>query len=215
MEIISKLFGSAAKVKIMRLFLFNPGVSYGLDEITSRAKVKGREARAELDALLKIGLVKKRDYVKEAVKMKTIGKGRKKRKKKVIKKIRVTGWMLQEAFPYMVALKNLLVNVTLPGHEEIARRFGGVGRIKMLVVSGLFIQDWDSRVDLLVVGDAIKPGQLENTIKNLEAEIGKELRYSAFETPDFYYRLGIFDKLIRDILDFPHVKIIDKLGIES
>lgn len=209
MEIIARLFGSAAKVKIMRLFLFNPGISYDLKEIAERAKIKEREVSNELDTLEKMGLVKSRRYVREII----TEKGRGKKRKKHIKKIKVTGYMLDEAFPYMVALKNLLVNVTLPSHQEISKRFSDVGRIKILIVSGLFIQDWDSRVDLLIVGDAIKQSKLENVIKNLEAEIGKELRYSAFETSDFYYRLGIFDKLIRDILDFPHIKMIDKLGI--
>ena len=209
MEIIARLFGSAAKVKIMRLFLFNPGISYDLKEIAERAKIKEREVSNELDTLEKMGLVKSRRYVREII----TEKGRGKKRKKHIKKIKVIGYMLDEAFPYMVALKNLLVNVTLPSHQEISKRFSDVGRIKILIVSGLFIQDWDSRVDLLIVGDAIKQSKLENVIKNLEAEIGKELRYSAFETSDFYYRLGIFDKLIRDILDFPHIKMIDKLGI--
>lgn len=214
MEIIAKLFGSAGKVKIMRLFLFNPNVSYDLEDISLRTKVKGREVRRELDTLEKMGLIKSRQYSKEEAGFKTIKKGRKKIRKKIVKKFKVSGWMLDETFPYMIALKNLLVNVTLPDHDEVAKRFANTGRIKLLIVSGLFIQDWDSRVDLLIVGEALKQGQVESVVRNLEAEIGRELRYSAFETSDFYYRLGIFDKLIRDIIDFPHIKIIDKLGIE-
>ena len=52
-------------------------------------------------------------------------------------------------------------------------------------------------------------------MSSIEAELGKELRYAVFETPDFQYRLGIYDKLIRDIFDSEHQKIIDKLGIED
>ncbi|MCR4334539.1 MAG: hypothetical protein NUV47_02325 [Patescibacteria group bacterium] len=210
MEIVSKLFGSESKVKIMRLFLFNPNISYDLKEVAERSKIKEREANNELEIIEKIGLIKSKRYVKEII----TEKGRGGKKKKHIKKIKVTGFMLNESFPYMIALKNLLVNVTLPSNEEISKRFSNVGRIKLLIMSGLFIQEWDSRVDLLIVGDSIKKKQLDNVIKNLEAEIGKELRYSMFETSDFHYRLGIFDKLIRDILDFNHVKMIDKLGIE-
>ena len=50
-------------------------------------------------------------------------------------------------------------------------------------------------------------------IKNLEAEIGKELRYVYFSTEDFKYRLSMCDKLMRDILDYPHKKVLNKLGI--
>lgn len=215
MEIISRLFGSAAKVKIMRLFLFNPGISFSVEDVAGRTKIKGREARKELDNLEKMDLIRKRQYTREEAGFKVVGKGRKKKRKKIVKKVQVDGWHLHENFPYMVALKNLLVNVTLPSHEEIAKRFYTLGRIKMLIVSGLFIQDWESRVDILVVGDSLKPNALEAVIKNLESEIGKELRYSFFETQDFYYRLSVFDKLVRDILDFPHIKIIDKLGVED
>ena len=47
----------------------------------------------------------------------------------------------------------------------------------------------------------------------MEAEIGKELRYAAFEAPEFEYRVKMYDKLIRDIFDFPHKTILNKLGL--
>jgi hypothetical protein len=47
----------------------------------------------------------------------------------------------------------------------------------------------------------------------MEAEIGKELRYAYFSTDEFRYRLSMYDKLIRDILDYPHRVLLDKLGI--
>jgi len=85
--------------------------------------------------------------------------------------------------------------------------------MKLVIVSGIFTQSNDSRVDLLVVGDNLKKSVLDNTIKTIEAEIGKEIRFAVFETPDFRYRLGLYDKLIRDILDFPHEKIVNRLGV--
>ena len=54
---------------------------------------------------------------------------------------------------------------------------------------------------------------MEHTMKTLESEIGKELRYSYFTTDDFNYRNGMCDKLTRDILDYPHKKLVNKLGI--
>jgi hypothetical protein len=93
------------------------------------------------------------------------------------------------------------------------KRLQRVGKLKLVIISGIFINNYDSRIDLLVVGDMMKKGTLENVIKTIESEIGREIRYTYFETPDFQYRLGIYDKLIRDILDFPHEKILDKLNV--
>jgi hypothetical protein len=90
-----------------------------------------------------------------------------------------------------------------------------VGRIKLFIASGIFIQEWDTRVDLLVVGDDLNLSRLDVVMKSLEAEIGKEIIYSAFETSDFEYRYGMHDRLIRDIFDLPHTTLVDKLGISE
>ena len=110
-------------------------------------------------------------------------------------------------------MQNLLIYTVLVKNDSVVRRLRDTCKLKLVVVSGVFIKDWDSRVDLLVVGDKIKAKPLENVIKTLEAEIGKELRYSAFETEDFQYRYGMYDKLIRDVLDYPHTTIYNKLGL--
>jgi hypothetical protein len=47
----------------------------------------------------------------------------------------------------------------------------------------------------------------------MEADIGKELSYAVCDTADFVYRLNAYDKFIRDVLDYPHETIVDKLGV--
>jgi len=76
----------------------------------------------------------------------------------------------------------------------------------------VFIQDPDGRVDILVVGDSMKDSRLKAAIRDLESHMGHELRYAAFSTDDFTYRLGAYDRLIRDVLDYPHQIVVDKLN---
>ena len=52
---------------------------------------------------------------------------------------------------------------------------------------------------------------IETEIKKIEADIGKELKYAVFDLDEFLYRLNMYDKLIRDVLDFPHEKLINKI----
>jgi hypothetical protein len=54
----------------------------------------------------------------------------------------------------------------------------------------------------------MKKSKIEEEIKKLEAEIGTELVYAIFDTKEFIYRLNMYDKLVRDILDFPHEIIL-------
>ena len=101
-------------------------------------------------------------------------------------------------------MEDLLINTESLDNEAILRHFKSAGKTKLLLVSGVFIKNKDSRVDLLIVGDKMKRGRIEETIRKLEAEIGAELTYAVFETKEFIYRVNMYDKLVRDILDFPH-----------
>ncbi len=185
---LSKLFGSPARVKLLRLFLFNPRQSFTLPEAAARARVHGVEARKELRLFESIGLIAKS----------TRGKG-----------VRYT---TVSAFPYLEGLKTLLLNA--PAREgEIVRLLRGLGTMKLVILSGIFLDDWDGVIDVLIVGDKIKERALREHIKRLEAEIGKELRFAVLATDDFLYRLNMSDKLMRDVLDYPHRIVLDKLNI--
>ena len=111
------------------------------------------------------------------------------------------------------SVKNLLITASLNADDSLLKKFSGAGRIKLFIVSGVFIQEWDTRVDLLIVGDDLNFNRIDLIIKSIESEVGKEITYSAFETTDFEYRYGMHDRLIRDIVDFPHVTLVDKLEI--
>lgn len=212
MDILEKIFGSAAKVKIIRLFLFNPSTLFDVAAISLRAKVSPQVVRNEMRGLEEIALVRAKMFQKSIARKPARVKSGKKHAAKPIK-MKARGWVLNEDFMYLGALKGFLIGMSAFQPDDIVKKMNRVGKIKLLVVSGVFIQEKESRVDLLVVGDGLKKGVLESTIKSIEAELGRELVYSAFETADFQYRISMFDKLIRDILDFPHKKLVDKLGV--
>lgn len=203
MEILAKLFGSSTKIKLMRFFLFNQDSVYTMSDIIVRMRSPQKEVRKEIIGLINVGLVKKKITSKEV----TIKRG----KKSHVKKVQEEGYTLDTKFPYLQALKNLLITVSLSADDSLVKKFSGVGRLKLFIVSGVFIQEWDTRVDLLIVGDDLNFNRIDSVIKVIESEIGKEITYSAFETTDFEYRYGMHDRLIRDIMDFPHVTLVNKL----
>jgi hypothetical protein len=204
-ETLEKIFGSAAKVKIMRLFLFNPTETFDISQIADRSKVPVSAVKREVNMMEKIGLAKKRSFFKDVV----MGSGK---KQKNVRR-RINGWTVDENFDYLEPLRMLLIHISPLRNSELLKKLSHVGKLKLVIVSGVFINNWDSRIDLLVVGDGLRKGSMENVIKTIESEIGREIRYAYFETADFQYRLGIYDKLIRDILDFSHEKILDRLNV--
>ena len=205
MDILSVIFGSEARVRIMRLFLFNQETNFDIGIISDKSKVKSNVAKKEVSVLEKAGLIKKKNFVKIV---------QKKRRGKIIEtKIKAHGYYLNQDFSYITALKQLLIKTKTLEGGEIVKRLSRIGKLKLVIIAGVFTQDKDSRVDMFVVGNNINKSALNKTIKSIEAELGKELIYVCFETQDFQYRLGMYDKLIRDVLDYPHQVLLDKITI--
>ena len=63
------LFGSQARVKLLRFFLFNPSKEFTFDDISRRARLVRRTARTEMNALERAGVIKKKQiYVEDEAK---------------------------------------------------------------------------------------------------------------------------------------------------
>ena len=180
MEIIGKILGNSARIKIMRLFLQNKGKIFSVKEVVKKSRVNASVARHEIKLLASAGFIKKLS----------------------------AGWTFNLSFKYGAEFEELLINTDILNKKTVEDAFKKAGRIKLLLVSGVFIRDKDSRADLLIVGDKIKASKIDEGVRKLEAELGVELAYVVFETKEFAYRMDMYDKLVRDILDFPHEIII-------
>lgn len=190
----------------MRFFLFNPDKIYSSKEAASRAHASAREAEKELRIFEKANFIKRRVIIETEI-------INRRNKKPLVRRRKLNGWTLDRLFPYLLPLKNLIINTTLIDHREMIRRLARAGSLKLVIAAGVFIQQEESRLDLLIVGDHLKKAVIGRVVKVMESEIGKELRYVILETLEFKYRASICDKLIRDVMDYPHQKLLDKFEI--
>ncbi len=193
-------------MKIMRLFLFSPELGFDSKDVASKSKIPIAVARKEISFLKSIDFMKRGKFYRE--------EKRKKGKKTFLKKIKFRGWTLNKDFAYVKSLRDLLIDSKFLEREEILKRFRGSGRIKLLIISGIFIKEDNSRIDIMIVGDNLKRAAIERSLKSIESEIGKELRYAVLDTKEFSYRLDMYDKFIRDVLDYPHERLIEKIKVE-
>lgn len=203
MELLSRLLGGGDRVKIMRFFLHHEDLIISLHDISEKTKSKSALVRKELTALTSIGFIEK----KRARMVVQSGS----KKKQTSKVEEVTGYKLNTSFPHNQALKDLLFDFQSLDKRELALRFKLIGRIKLFVVAGVFIGDEKSRVDIFIVGEAIKRPKAEKVFENLSAELGREVVYSIMDVEEYEYRYKMYDKFVRDILEMDHEKVIDKL----
>lgn len=189
MDPLGKLFGSSALVKIMRLFLFNEEEDFTTDEVAFRTKTTKDTARKELKHLESAGVIRRKS-TKSPI-----------------------SYIASPRFAHYEALKSFLRTATGISDAKIASSLKKAGSLRLIALSGLFTDSSESKVDLLVVGDRFDERVISAVVRTLEADLGRELRYAAFATPDFRYRVGVYDRLIRDVFDYPHRLVLDKIGM--
>lgn len=205
MKELAKMFGSEARVKLMRLFLLNDGQPFDSEMLARRIRVTRPTVAREAKLLHSTGFLRKKSFSKDVVR-----RGKKGKRK-------TDGWYLNPEFPYNTSLRGLLVEEEFLNKKELVRRLRPAGKIKLFIVAGIFMKEHDPKqqVDMLIVGDNLRKSWIEDTIRKLEAEIGKELSYAVFDTHEFKYRVEMYDKLIRNILDFPHERLVDSLPLST
>jgi hypothetical protein len=203
MELLSRLLGGTERVKIMRFFLHHEDQVVSLHDISEKTKSRSALIRKEITLLASIGFIEK----KKTKTVVTTGQG----KKSVSKVKEVNGYKLNVDFPHNKALKELLFDFQSLDKRELASRFKLIGRIKLFIVSGVFIGETKSRLDVLIVGEAIKRPKAEKVFELLSAELGREVVYSIMDVEEYEYRMKMYDKFVRDIIEMPHETVIDKI----
>ncbi len=188
-DALGKLFGSAARVKLLRLFIFNEQEAFSVADTAFRAKLSKDAARKEVRSLLEAKIIRKKSI-----------KGK-------------MHYMANPRFTHYEALRTFLRTSTGVTDTNINTLLKKSGTLRLVTLSGLFTGVPEPGIDILVVGDKLDERTLSTSVHALEAELGRELRYACFTTEDFRYRVGVYDRLVRDVFDYPHRIIFDKIGM--
>ena len=194
MDTLSKLFGTELRVKMIRFFLFNPDTAFDLDQIEKKMLSRKKAISKEILSLKKLGLVKEV-------------------KKTLENKKKVKAFLLDPKFEFAESLSEFFVRIHSLDHKSIVKKIEKTGKVKLVLISGIFTRDLESRLDLFVVGDNVNSASMDRIVKGIEAGMGKDIRYAVLSAPDFAYRMGMNDKLIRDVFDYPYQLLVDKLGV--
>jgi DNA-binding transcriptional ArsR family regulator len=184
-EILEELFNSKTRAKVLKLLFRNPDSAFNVSEIAKRIKVDYYAVRREMQKLKNLKIVC----------------------------LRQRAFLLNPKFQFYQELKNLVLRSTPISNDKILKKLKKVGRMKLIVLSGVFANFENSRVDLFLVGNNVSMRRLENFLKELEAEVGKEIDYVVMDADEFNYRRGMFDKFVLEVLEGPKVVLLDKIGI--
>ena len=196
-EMIDALFGSKTRIKLLHLFLNNPGKSYYVREITRVIDEQINSVRRELANMLKVGVIKSKDADNKLY------------------------YEVDQRYEHYVPLRAIFsdavmtsqeLEATTPSTLDWQTKLDELGGIKLAILSGVFVHGSGSSIDLLLVGKPT-PARLKSFIKSIEKKEGRELNYSVLSYDEFYYRLSIRDKFITELVASKHTILRDEENI--
>lgn len=186
---LDALFDSPIRVRMLKLFLFNPDRNFYNKNIAEMLNIASGLAKKHLKKLSEARfIISKKIYGKHIFKT-------------------------NKNFVFYEELRELITKASPASKEKMLEHLKGLGGIKLAVLVGVFLNLDNSHADLLLVGDKIKSSKFDRFLKELEAEVGKEINCALMTTKEFNYRYNMYDRFVRDILDFKHEKLINKLKI--
>lgn len=210
--ILQNLFESLAKIRLLRLFLQNPESNFTCQEIERLIQIKRASFSRDLHKLIKAEFIKEKtglahEEKKEYISTQKRHTTRHARSKKII------SYSVNPEFPVFSELYDLIIKPSTASRKKLFEYIKRLGKIRLAILSGIFLNDDTSRLDLMIVGDNIKKRSLEKFLVMTESELGKTLRYTVMDTDEFRYRMNMYDRFLRDILERNHEKLINKLNI--
>ncbi len=187
LALFDSLFGSKARSRLIRFFLLNPGAEFTTSEVSEKTLIARGEASRELVRLAKMRLV-----------IEHTRKGKK-------------TFSVNEDFPFYTELKSLVSKLNVHAQSQIFRKLKIVGEVKLVLISGLFLNYPKSKVDMIMVVNNVNRSKLKHAIAHLEAEVGKEIRFVLMNMEELHYRLNMLDRFFIEFLEAPYEEVANKV----
>ncbi len=189
---IDALFGSKTRVKLLHLFLSNPGRAFYVREITRKIDEQINSVRRELANMLTVGIIKSENSNNRLY--------------YEVNQEYMHYEPLRQIFVAATAESSALKEAEMVG--DWSSRLKSLGDVRIAILSGSLVHGSDADVDILLAG-SINKTQAKKFVKELEEEEGHSLNYVVMEYQDFYYRLSIKDKFVVGVINTKHTVIAD------
>lgn len=189
---IDALFGSKTRVKLLHLFMNNPGKAFYVREITRLIDEQINSVRRELANMMNIGVILSDNADNKLY------------------------YEVNQRYEYYVALRaifadekmDLVAAPTAKGQLDWRSVIEDLPHLRLAVIAGILVRGSSSKIDILLVG-TIPAAKLKSAIKVVEKHEGRELNYTVMSYDEFYYRLSVRDKFITEVINGKHSVLVD------
>jgi hypothetical protein len=197
---IDALFGSKTRVKLLHLFLNNPGQSFYVREITRKIDEQINSVRRELSNMLEIGVITSDSADNKLY------------------------YQVNQRYDYYVPLRAIFgdvatnVNIAPVSADKAADEYSvairAIPGLRLALLTGVLVRGSTSAVDIVLVGN-LSPAKVSSAIKTIEKGEGRDINYSVLPYDEFYYRLSVRDRFITEIVNGQYTTVVDKDDVLS
>lgn len=188
---IDALFGSKTRVKLLHLFMNNPGKAFYVREITRLIDEQINSVRRELANMLSIGVI-----VSDNADNKLY-------------------YEVSQRYEYYVPLRAIFADekveaavVTGAEKQDWRGAVESLPQLRLAITAGILVRGSTSKIDILLIGE-MPSAKVKTTIKLIEKHEGREINYATMSYDEFYYRLSVRDKFITEIVNGKHSVLVD------
>lgn len=187
-----QLFGSKTRVKLLSLFLNNPGRSFYVREITRKIDEQINSVRRELSNLLSIGIIKSAGSNNRLY------------------------YEVNEKYQHYKALRAIFSTIPIrtkamketKEDDQISKKLRSCGSVDLAFLTGTFVRDKRINIDMFVVGD-VNRAKVNKIVGEIEKDLGRELNYTIMTPEDYNYRLNLNDRFLANIMESKKIVLID------
>lgn len=230
---LNTLFGSQARVKILKTFLLNPDEQYYIRQLARDLKLQVNSVRRELENLENFGLLTtdpekvipgfellerqfknlSGDEIRlfDASRMEMENKKRKNKNKEKEEKNKQEKkyYQVNKKFILFKEIRDLFVKAQILSGRSFVKKLYKICQPKYLALGGVFINQ-TSNTDILIVGRVNKV-KLLKIIEELEQDLGREVNYTIMGLKEFKYRKEVTDVFLYNFLQGKKIVLIDEI----
>ncbi len=177
---------SRVRVKVLTLFLTNPGTIFHVRDIVRRVDEEINAVRRELGHMEKAGMVSKEQRANRLF------------------------YLFRKDYPLYYEFMELIGKTSGLGLDLIKNK-AKLGKIKFAMISGRYLRGLSKKstndVDLLIVGNVVLP-ELAQLVKSEEVRREKEINYTVMTEEEFVFRKRRRDPFVLSILERSRVMIL-------
>jgi len=191
---LEQLFGSQTRVKLLQIFLNNPGEKYFVRELTRILGSQINAIRRELENLHTLDIICQIENIADE-------NGKMARQKY---------YQSNHKFVLYPELKSIVEKSQFLLNKKFANSLKKAGKVHYLALTGRFVGDENVPTDIIIVGK-LKKKSIERIIKNFEKTIAREINFTIFDKEEFNYRRSVADRFLYSILDSEKIVMIDEI----